>query len=240
MRKVQLLMSRLFAVCIAVLAGASTPATASEFRTPEEAIASYVGGVAQRDLAQVLDATAIEEMRDGFDFVAYVERLRALVPSMPAPADDPFFADLNAAQFTAAIAGQVKFLTYGLLTTSKVIEAKTVQMDAEGAAGFVAELDATRLSRLTIEAIRMPSPTLMASERYVANAGKQALVYGADESTERVVLLRFEGLHYGIGFTLLRFGESWKISNQSSPIAGTSNLGAPAPTTPEAFMQATQ
>ena len=67
-----------------------------------------------------------------------------------------------------------------------------------------------------------------------------AATYGADEGTDRLALISFEGGHYAIGFSLLRFGGEWKVNTQSSAIAGTSNWGVPARTTPEEFELALQ
>ena len=65
----------------------------------------------------------------------------------------------------------------------------------------------------------------MNDARYLENAARLASIYGADESTERVALFSFEGNYYYLGFTLLRYGDNWKISSQTSPLAGTSALG---------------
>jgi hypothetical protein len=73
------------------------------------------------------------------------------------------------------------------------------------------------------------------NERYLANAAAQAAVYGADELTERLALLELDGDTYGLGFTLLRYGDRWLVSGQSSPIAGTSALGTAAPMTRAEF-----
>ncbi|MEZ4679649.1 MAG: hypothetical protein R2932_36060 [Caldilineaceae bacterium] len=53
--------------------------------------------------------------------------------------------------------------------------------------------------------------------------------------TERIALFAFEGNHYYVGFTLLRYGESWQISSQHSPLGSTDPLGTPTPTTVEEF-----
>ena len=89
------------------------------------------------------------------------------------------------------------------------------------------DIDPKRLSSLGVKEIGLPNKTLMNSAKYQANAAKMALIYGADESTERVALFSFEQNYYYLGFTLFRYGENWKISSQSSPLANTNVLGTP-------------
>ncbi len=42
-----------------------------------------------------------------------------------------------------------------------------------------------------------------------------------------------------IGFTLLRYGDDWKVSSQVSNLAGTSLLGAALPMTPDEYYRQT-
>lgn len=83
----------------------------------------------------------------------------------------------------------------------------------------------------------IPSPALVYHERNQENWNRTAAYYGADELTERVVLLLFEGDYYYVGFTLLRYGENWKISNASSALGNTNPLGAPQKITEEEFAE---
>ena len=217
-----------------------TAAMAKGYKTPEHAIAAYIEGVAAQDLDKVLAATAIDKMSAEFDFIAYVDRLRSLTMVAPAPAGEPMFEAINKAAFTAQISRQVLFLTYGLLTTSELVQGKTVLMDAAGAAAFENEADPARLEGLTLSKVGLPMASMMSDERYLTNAASQAATYGADELTERVALLTLDGASYLIGFTLLRYGRDWGVSNQTSALAGTSSSGAPEPITPEEFDQRPQ
>jgi hypothetical protein len=60
-------------------------------------------------------------------------------------------------------------------------------------------------------------------------------VYGAGEFTERLALVEFEGTDYVVGFSLLRYGDDWRVLDQSSPLAGLSPLGIPERSTKEGF-----
>jgi len=227
----------LLAAVLAALMGllGVTAAAAKGFKTPEAAVTAYIEAVAAHDFDQVLAATAIDDMSTNFDFVAFVDRLKALVVSAPAPSSDPMFVAINKATYTAAIAKQVQFLTYGLLSTSALIEGKSVESDAAGATAFENETDPSRLESLTVIKIASPSADIASSARYLAVAASQAKTYGADELVERIALLSFEGTYSYIGFTLLRYGDNWGVSSQVSALAGTSSLGVPTPVTPEAF-----
>ena len=79
--------------------------------------------------------------------------------------------------------------------------------------------------------IGIPDKALMDNPKNLENESKLAIIYGADESTERVALFLFEQNYYYLGFTLFRYGENWKISDQISQLAGTNILGAPQKTT---------
>jgi hypothetical protein len=209
--------------------------SAADLSTPEGAITAYIEGVAEQDFDAVLAATSVEKASEGYDLVAVVSRLRALIPGLPAPSSSPFLVAINKADFTAQIARQLKFLTYGLMTKSEIIEGNTVQMEGEGATDFVSVVRADRLESLELVKVDIPQPSLLNSERYQVNAGKMAATYGADTSTERVALVSFEGLNFAIGFTLLRYGEEWLIFSQNSNIAELPPLGVPRPVTPDEY-----
>ncbi len=226
-----------FATCVllsATVLMAST-AFASAFDSPEAAVSAYVEAVATLDFDAVLDATAVEDMGKAFDFVAYVHRLRAMTPTMPAPTGSDFFEQVNAVQFTATVAAQVKFLAIALLTTSTVVDGMTVMAPDNEAEIFAEQFDPARLGDLKLEKVAIPSPDLVSSERYLKNAAQQAGAYGADELTERAALVAFEGKHYVLGFTLARYGDDWGVMSQTSPIMGVSALGVPVIATPEEF-----
>jgi len=108
-------------------------------------------------------------------------------------------------------------------------------VDGAWAEGFVAQVDPARLAGIEVLDARFPNPDLEASERYLENAAALAATYSADELTERLVLFYFEGRTYVLGFTLLRYGDTWLVSSQSSPIGGTSTFGTATPMTVEEY-----
>ncbi len=206
------------------------------FKTPEDAVTAYMQGVAQGDVNKILQACAVDEMSRNFKFDLYIDRLRAFSPVLaPAPSDYPLYVDLNKAQMTAQISSQVKILSFSLLSTEQVDTGITIMMDIDGARNFIKAVDPKKLSQLDVKKIATPNKTVMSSTKYQDNATKLAKVYGADESTERVALFSFEQNFYYVGFTILRYGQNWKISSQTSPLSGISSTGAPAKTTEQDF-----
>ncbi len=206
------------------------------FSTPEDAIRYFFDGIAEGDFSKILQACAIDEISENFRLDLSVERLRAFMPYIEyAPSDNSLYVDINKTAVASRIAGQVKIFAYSLLSTQIVDYAQTSRMDVDTAVSFMNEVDPSRLVTLEVKEIGLPNQESMNSARYQDNAIKMAHVYGADDSTERVALFTFEGNSYMLGFTLLRYGENWKISNASSPIAGTNSLGIPAKITAEEF-----
>lgn len=233
MTKSNALFAAALAACIALLSVTAT--TAKGFKTPENAINAYVTGIAAGDFDKVLAATAIDEMSQNFDFVAYVDRLQSLTVAAPAPSTNPLYVAINKAAYTETIATQVQFLTYGLLSTSPVLEGRSVQMDGDGAADLQSEFDLSRLAGLTVSKIRPPVPSVTSDERYLTNSASQARTLGADELVERIALVTLDDRSYLIGFTIVRYGETWGISSQVSALAGTTVIGTPIPITPEDY-----
>jgi hypothetical protein len=214
------------------------PPAPAGFKTPEEAITAYLEGVAQRDLQKILQACAIDEMSENFKFDLYTSRLGGvfLPTQFLAPADYPFYVETNKLQLSSQVTSRVRILAYSLLSDEKTGDGSPLtNMDAERTARFMKAVDPKRLAALEVRKIGRPDPTLMDSAKYRDNVAKTALSYGADESTERVVLLSFEQNYYSLGFTLFRYGENWKISSATSALANSNALGAAQPTTVEEF-----
>ena len=216
---------------------AMPPTQASDvaFKTPEDAVTAYLAGVAQGDFNKILEACAINEMSENFKFDLYIDRVRAFTLQAQAPANYPFFVEVNKAQLTSQISSQVKILTYSLLSTENVGDGNVIRMDIDGANMFIKAVDPSRLAALEVKKIDLPNKAIMSGVRYQENAAKQASVYGADEATERAALFSFEQNYYYVGFSLLRYGDNWKINSQTSPMAKTSVLGNAEKTTPDAF-----
>lgn len=219
---------------------ASATLAAPTRTTPEAAVEAYLGGIAAGDLDAILGVSAVEEPAQAFDFASYVERLQAMpLLTAPAPAEYPLFAEMNQVRRQHEILSLVRNFAYSLLAEEKIDGSMIAQPGTERVEAFVAAVDPARLAGIEIVEIGTPAPDLLASSRYQENAQGMARIYGADEMTERVALLSFEGDTYLLGFTLLRYGDGWKVMNQTSNLAGTSALGTGEEITPAGFAMLT-
>jgi hypothetical protein len=211
-------------------ATAGSEPSAAGFATPEEAVREYLEGVAHADVEQILSASAVDQMQRGYRFDLMVERLNSFQPMVDGPVHAPFFADIQRADWQSDLLFQVRWLAYSLLTPEPLSEqledlVPLYEVDAAWAAGLMAELDPARLSSLVVVDIRLPEPDLFRSAGNLTGMARRASVYSADELTERVALITFEGDLYAVGFTLLRYRDSWFVSFQSSPLSGLPSHG---------------
>jgi hypothetical protein len=212
------------------------PTASAVFKTPEDIITSYFEGIAENNLQKILQTLAINEMSENFHFDLYTERVGAFIPTLSlAPSEYPLYVEANKMKLSGELMDQMKFFTYSLLSNEPVSEATPIRLDPERTKSFVENVDPGRLSSLSIKSIDLANQKTMSTTRYLENAAAIARVFGADESTERVALFLFEEKYYYVGFTLLRYGESWKISRQTSAMAATNALGVAHSTTPEEF-----
>ncbi len=225
----------LAAMALALPVGSSAQAGAAA-ATPEDAVRAYVAAVGAGDVDAILATTAVDEMAERFDFQAYSERLRSIpVAYSLAPSQYPMFATMNRYQQAALILGQVRNLAYGLLSDETIDGSIIAPADAARIEAFVAAVDPSRLAGLTVDDVRVPEPDLATSERYLAHTATTAAIHGADELAERLALIELDGQTYGLGLTLLRYGDAWKVSSQSSALANTTSLGTAVPMTRAEF-----
>ena len=207
--------------------------TGVSFKSPEDTINAYMQGIAENNIQKILQTLAIDEMSEHFDFELYTERVGIFIPTTSlAPSEYPLYVESNKRQLSADMLHQMNFLAYSLLSSEPVGEGTAIQIDPERTRNFVEAVDPGRLSSLDIQRIDPANKLVMETTPYLESAAALARIFGADESTERVALLLFEENYYYAGFTLLRYGETWKISRQASAIADTNPMGAANRTTP--------
>jgi hypothetical protein len=204
------------------------------FETPEECINYFAGRLAVNDLDGCLAACAINET-DLFDFVKFTRYLGAIVPSSPIPGTTPMFRQMNKIVKMSQITQQVRVMIYNMFSDLRVVDRSVVNPSDDELSAFIRDTDSRRLSVLKVEKIRLPvSAEILNSERARSNAVKQAVVYGADDSTERVVLYKLGDRWYQGGIRLLKFGKYWRIESLSSSYASIS-LGEMKRISPDEF-----
>jgi hypothetical protein len=234
-------------ILVAALAGlaaiAAVPAAAGQpsmapgltLASPEDAVGEYLAGVAGADVERILGATAIDEVSEGYRFDESVDRFQAFMPvTMLAPAV-PFYVDINRARQTDQVLRQVLMLAYGLLSGEEIDGSPIVPVDKAWAQDFAERVDPARLAGIKVLDVRFPDPTYQDDERYQEVVAAQAATYGADELTERLALIYYEGQSYVVGFTLLRYGDEWKVGWQNSAISGMDSLGTAKPMSTDEF-----
>jgi hypothetical protein len=236
MRRVPIaLMTSLLAVSIS--------ATVAAFETPEAAVREYVEGVAHADIQKVLEASAIDEMTEGYRFERMVERLGAYTPTVAGPVHSPFFAGVEQANWTSQLLRQARMFAYSLLAAETLgagLEYNPLpDVDSAWADGLIAELEEARLDGLVVADIKLPEPEMYNRTINLELMARNAAVFGADEATDRVALVLFEGDTYLVGFGLLRYGDDWTVQRQSSPLGSTPSSGAATPMSASEFSELT-
>jgi hypothetical protein len=210
--------------------------TDAPFSTPEATVREYMAGLADADLPRILGTVAVDEMAEGFRFDLQIERLKAFLSyDGMAPAGHPFFVEMNRVERVSVVMRQLRNLVYGLLSEETIDGSVIAPVDPAWAEDFVALVDPERLAGLALLDIGVANREMLESDVARTRDAERAAVYGADELTERVALVSFDGELDYVGFTLGRFGDGWKVISQDAPLAGVSNLGTAVPTTLEAW-----
>jgi len=207
--------------------------------TPEGAVREYLAGVADADVERILGATAVDEVSEGFRFDLFTDRIYAFTPRAPyAPSEYPFFAEGNRAMKTSQILSQVRMLAYSLLSEtpigSETIRGTDLDPDPlRWGQEFVRQVDPSRLAGITLIDIIHSDPERAEDEIWQSIQARTRATLGADDTTERLAIISFEGETYAVGFTLLRYGDEWFVDNQSSPVGDTDPIGIAMPYTVE-------
>ncbi len=197
-----------------------------DFATPEAAIRHFVDRVIANDLYGALEACAVNEA-DVYDFRALTKRLNAMMLSATlGPSKGPLMTQINRVNLAFNITRQIKFMVFSLLINDEGrLDVPIGNPTDANIDSFIAAIDTQRLSELQLMKVSIPHSEMMNSPDYRKNALQTALTYGASEFTERVALYSFGGRLYIGGFSLLKYGQNWRISTLSSPLLGPSAFG---------------
>lgn len=206
-----------------------------DFTNPDDSISYFINGIASNDIAKAFQACAIQQYARSYDFKGVANRLHTfMLPLMLMPSSSPMFAQMNSILLMNRIVSQVKFFCYSLLSniegdlTQSIFNPTDEQLNT-----FMKSVNPSRLSAIKIKKIAS-LPQLKKAE-YMSTLNSQAKTFGADETTQRIVLLEFETVSYIEGFDLLRYGKAWRIDSLASNFAGTSPTGAAKKTTVDDF-----
>lgn len=195
------------------------------FATPEDAIRHFYEALAANDFDKAIEACAVREQAESFDFPGSVERLKMHMPFVNmAPSTCEMFRDLNNTATAGAFAGQIKIMVYSFFVTEG-LDGKPVMADRNYAENFAKAVDPQKLHDLKLLRVDPPVKSLLESTKNVENFTKAAKIYGAEEQTERIVLYELNGETYAGGFGLYRYASGWKICRLNSNLAGQPSYG---------------
>jgi hypothetical protein len=202
-----------------------------DFDTPEKAVTHFVDAIVQGDLETALQACGANDCAAGFDAKYYYTRMHIVPPTGGAPSQYPFYAQLNQAMFLSTVTTQLKFFILGFADSDAARslgegQNYTLSEDAESKVqAFVQSIDPSILKNLKIVRMDLPNKDMMEKESNKQTIEAQYTTYGADEYTERIVMYDLNGTYYYGGFTLLRFGECWRIVSVSSLMGSVPSYG---------------
>ena len=216
------------------------PVTTPGFATPEDAVLEYMAAVAGGDVERILETVAVDELSEGFRFDLMIDRFGVFQPLYSlSPADYPFYVEMNRTHQTARVLGQVRSLVFSLLSDIEIDGIPVPDVDRAWALDFIQDVDPSRLDALTLIDVQIVNDDFLDSTQYQVIAALQARTAGVDEFTERLALFSFGGDLFYVGFTLVRNGDSWKVSEQFAPAAGTNAFGSATPITADEWDELT-
>ncbi len=229
------------ALCILLstsLSAALAQEEAPVFPLPEDAIRHFVSALTENDLQKALQACAVKEYAQGYDFVGTVDRYKTFIPiQQMAPSEYELFAQMNEYISAYFIVSQMKMMIYSFFVP-EVREEKPMYIgkNFHDVEGFAQAVDPSKLNQLKLLRIDPPTPYIWKDEKNAALFQKQAELNGAQELTERIALYELDGMTYLGGFSLFRYGDGWKIQRLHSILAGTSTTGAVEEIAPEVYV----
>ena len=120
-----------------------------------------------KTLPAIFAASAIDEVAQDFDFQAFADRLQAMpLVTSPAPAEYPFYVEMNRVRRQNEVLSQVRNLAYSLLSAETVDGSIIANPGSERVHAFVTDVDPSRLAGIELVQIGTPSPDLLSSTRF--------------------------------------------------------------------------
>ncbi len=211
-----------------------------EFATPEAAIQYFAESIAKNDVVAALQAYAINQQAELFDFTAMSERLQVVSPrQMLSPSEFPLYVELNRLVLLSRYAEQLKFFAYSFyyreneaFKDGELEQTILIQDNPELVSEFIASVNPERLANLTVaRTLRF----IATSEKMIKVFQDQAKTVGADDVTELIILYELDGSYYLGGARALRYGKSWKLDGLYSALAGVTGSGTVTKTTQAEF-----
>lgn len=192
-----------------------------DFMTPEEAIGHFIAAVAENDFKGAMAACDINLSAEQYDTGAQAERVGHIYLQYSAPSEYEFYQAINRANNLGRLAGQMRGFVFSLTGSEEALamsvgKSYPLEEGENQAVQFIEEVNPNVLKRLSIVRIDLPNSDYYESEQFEVSQKVYIRRFGAQELTERYVLYELDGRTYVGGFTLLRFGDNWKIDNLTS------------------------
>ena len=220
----------LLVLAIAYL-GSTAFGAAEAFPTPEAAATFFLENVKAEDYDRALEACAVDEQVHGFNYEAYIEWLRVLVPtSMYLPSEYPLFATATRHAIEQRIFQQLSWMAlsvvlppeYGPFLQMRTVLDSTIDFDR-----VVEDMDPSRF--LWIEIVQFGQSSILTGERHVAYLAQLAEIHGAEAATSRAVLYEIDGEYFAGGFQFLQYEGRWLISSLQDALISQPATGALLP-----------
>jgi hypothetical protein len=225
---------------VAALAQAADAGSGLSFSTPEAAVEHFVKNIAADDVDAAMQAFAVKELA-ARAHVAAKARVKSGLPRtgplrLPKSRIYDRILEIN---LRAEFAGETRRFVYALLLDNGMDDQMTEASDAN-LDRFVRAANPARLRGLKIVRIDQPVPSVTRTAKAIEQAKVHASWDGADDSTERIALFELGGKHYRGGFTLLRYGKTWRVRRLSSVYAGGDHGRPVRATTPKEYLELTK
>lgn len=206
-----------------------------DFATPQAAINHFVESIAKNDAVAALQAFAVNQYAEEFDFAAQTKHLNALdIYQSLAPTDTAMYTQLNRLSLLAKYGQNIKLFCYSFYSTES-LEGKIVAPindRPERIDAFITSVNPKQLTNLKIAKV---FKLTILSERLQNTLEEQAKIVGAEEFSEFVVFYELDGDYFAGGIHLLGYDGAWKIDSLGSALTGVSAVGTVLKTTPEAL-----
>ncbi len=197
------------------------------YETPEEVIDQFVLAIQDNDFDRALKLFALDNMVEGYDFEAYIERMGAFMPiNSMAPQEFEAYSEINYAYQLNSASNQIKMFSFSLLIPDLDLVTPILLTELEEEdIDLLDQLDPSQLRSLELVRADYSNPETQDSDRHQENIEKSANVFGFIDQKEFVVLYEYKGSYYLGGFVLVEYEEGWQISGLGAPLEGVNFYG---------------
>lgn len=198
------------------------------FDTPEDALIYFINEVKAQDLQGALRACGINKVSENYNFHYFTKRIEAITITTHLPEEYELYREINKLDRAAMISKTIGFFIRSMLNPEdsdySFYQTYLVEDSAE-INSFILHWNPDKIANLTILEYDLPAQEIWYTQRNQENLKKQALIYGADDRSELVVLYELNGETYINGFSFLLYDEGWCIEHMVSNLANTEYLG---------------